>query len=254
MRQRYRVVRDNPPAAPQNSEKWKEERVERVTSSNFGTVCRMRDSTPRINAVKNLLYSQFNGNASTVYGHEQEAVSERLYSDHILSLGASNVKFSHPGLVMFDNHPELGASPDAVVTLNPNGSGLPATILLEYKNPKSLVDNKISVENAVTQVKGFPLTRSDDSFNLKQTHKFYYQIQGALHATGIDMAHLIIRGFESMAVVEVKRDTEFMKSCIPILRKFYFNFILPEISHPLLQHGGIRDSIDLEPDDFVKSL
>lgn len=43
-----------------NSEMWKRERHCRLTSSNFGRICKMRRSTSHKNVVHSVLYSSFN--------------------------------------------------------------------------------------------------------------------------------------------------------------------------------------------------
>ena len=55
MREKYTSIIQSKPVAEQNTPQWKEERLERLTSSNFGKVCRLRDTTNRYNTVKSIL-------------------------------------------------------------------------------------------------------------------------------------------------------------------------------------------------------
>jgi len=40
------------------SDDWHRERKYRLTASNFGRVCKLRNKTPRINTIKYILYSE----------------------------------------------------------------------------------------------------------------------------------------------------------------------------------------------------
>jgi len=49
------------------SDEWRRERKIRLTSSNFGKVAKLRDTTSRSNTVKYILYELFRGNSATRY-------------------------------------------------------------------------------------------------------------------------------------------------------------------------------------------
>ena len=57
--------------------------LERLTSSNFGKVRKLRDATNWYNSVNSILYAYWSGNAATTYSHDQESVSEDMYRDYI---------------------------------------------------------------------------------------------------------------------------------------------------------------------------
>ncbi|KAG8231085.1 hypothetical protein J437_LFUL011053 [Ladona fulva] len=54
---------------------WKVERLKRLTSSMFGSVCKMKQSTPCAKKVIQVLYSNFSGNKATQYGVEKEPLA-----------------------------------------------------------------------------------------------------------------------------------------------------------------------------------
>ena len=241
----YEEVSTATPTAPQGTMQWKAERRQRLTSSNFGRVCKMRARTKPANTVKSLLYSTFNGNSATQYGLDSEKETEAKYSEHIKGLGVSEIDISHPGLTIIPEAPELAASPDGLVCVDPGTSGLPREYIVEYKNLKSLIDKKLSVDEAITNVPGFALELSPNGYSLKRNHDFYYQIQGAMKATNVIFCHLVLCSYNSMAVVDIHFDAQFWASMNPKLRKFYMCALLPELAHPLYQFNGL-----LRPDFY----
>lgn len=228
----------------QGTAEWKEARRLRLTASNFGKVYKMRAKTSPKSTVENMLYPKFTGNAATAHGLREESNTEQMFIDYIKGKGASEISVHHPGLLLLPNEKVLGASPDGVFCCNPGTANIPASFVVEYKNPKKLVDAGMTVCEAVdTKVKDFPLSRDENNeFILKPSHPFYFQIQGVMAATQLTDAAFVIRGaHDSMAVVWVSFDSEFFyTNVISKLRKFYFQAILPELAHPLMSQSGAR--------------
>lgn len=50
-----------------NSEEWRKERSKRLTSSNFGKICKLRKTTSRAKSVVSIIYQSdyFHGNLAT---------------------------------------------------------------------------------------------------------------------------------------------------------------------------------------------
>ena len=57
--------------------------LERLTPSNFGKACKLRDTTNQYNSVKSISYTSWSGDAATTYSQDQESVSEDMYGDYI---------------------------------------------------------------------------------------------------------------------------------------------------------------------------
>lgn len=49
----------------QNNDQWRIQRKSRLTASNFGKVCKLRQTTSRANTVKYILYDIFQENSAT---------------------------------------------------------------------------------------------------------------------------------------------------------------------------------------------
>lgn len=77
---------------------WQQERILRLTASNYGEICKMRKTTSRANKIKNLLYSSFRGNESTKYGTEHEPFAIRQLENEF------NVKVPNPVMLHFSAH------------------------------------------------------------------------------------------------------------------------------------------------------
>lgn len=64
-----------------NNPFWQQERMLRLTASNFGEVCKMRQKTSCVSKVKQLLYNTFKGSDSTRYGLEHESFAVREFEN-----------------------------------------------------------------------------------------------------------------------------------------------------------------------------
>ena len=227
-----------PPQGTQGSAEWKECRRKYLTASNFGGICKRKKSTLPHKAVANLLYPKFGGNAATAHGLREEPETERRFLSWLVTEGASEVSVSHPDLVVVPGQTVLAASPDSIVCCKPGNTNFPSCFAVEYKNPKKLVDSGLTVDDAIGQkLPDFALTVSEGKYELKRNHAFYYQVQGVMAATETSSAAFVIRGASgSMAVAWVAFDADFFNGVmIPRLRKFYFEAILPELSHPVMK-------------------
>ena len=227
--------------ADQGSDRWLNDRRCRLTASNFGAIGRMREKTSPKNSVKNLLYTPFKGNSATAYGLEQEAATEEMFVQYLEPKGASEISVAHPGLVGISGEQALAASPDGIICCHSGSSNFPSSFVVEYKNPKKLVDQGMTVDDPIGVVKGFPLMHGNNGYELKKTHNYYYQVQGVMAATGLSDAAFVIRGDrESMEVVWIKFDRHFFEGCLKKLRRFYYEALLPELAHPLVSVSGVR--------------
>lgn len=88
-----------------NSTSWFQERRKRLTASNFGIVCSMKNSTSCRNIVYNLLYKPHVDNEYTRHGMENEPVAkEKFYEKH-------GIRVEDTGLYVDKKLPFLAASP-----------------------------------------------------------------------------------------------------------------------------------------------
>ncbi|CAG9768527.1 unnamed protein product [Ceutorhynchus assimilis] len=142
---------------------WIQERVVRITASNFGKICKMRPQTSRATTVKTLLYGNFHGNTATRYGNDSEARAIAEFEDKY------KVKISQCGLFIDKKNYYLGASPDGLIG---------DTQLMEIKCPYSICN--MNPAEAIKEKKLAFAEFVDNEFHLKRNHNYYYQIQGQL--------------------------------------------------------------------------
>ena len=224
----------------QGSKEWLEARRCRLTASNFRAIAKMCAAISPKNTIKSFFYNPLKGNVATAYGQEQERPTEAEFVDGFVSRGACEISVAHTGLGGVERERALVASPDGIVCCHPGSSDYP---IVEYKTAKMLVDQQITVDDTIGGIKDFPVTFGKDrrSYELKRSHNFFYQVQWVMAATGISHAAFVIRGAKkSMAVAWVQFDEDFFHQCVVKLRRFYYEAVLPELVHPLMNVSGPR--------------
>lgn len=130
----------------------------------FGKLCKLRESTSRVNILNEILFGTFKGNAATQYGIEHEMIAIEQLENKI------NKKIVPAGLMVDLNQPFLAASPDGLI-----GSDS----LVEIKCPASAKD--MTPEEGISSKKIKSCKILDDKLHLKRTDNYYYQVQGQLH-------------------------------------------------------------------------
>lgn len=196
-----------------NSDLWFKERQKRLTASNFGRVCKLLDTTPRANVVKDLLYSTFKGNVYTNYGKENEDNAIRQFEQ------LTGKKVRKAGLLIGRKFPFLAASPD--------GSILEENALVEVKCPYKARGS--GIEEAVNNKEILFATYKGGKLSLKREDKYYYQVQGQLHVTGKQFCYFIVWTPKGLAYEVIERDDLLWEKMLPKLQEFYFNHLLPEL-------------------------
>ena len=188
------------------SGRWHKERKYKLTSSRFGEICKRRGYDLKYCESLSNNQRDLSHIPAVKFGLNQEKVAleqfkERMRFDVI----------KKAGFFISKAYPHLGASPDGIV---------PASDL----NDEALVEVKCSYANRFS---GEPPN---------YLHKYYYQIQGQLHCTGLEMCYLVVYTFPRLFIVRVYKDTNFCnRHMIPKLNQFYYQYFKPLIVDK--QHG-----------------
>ena len=110
-------------------------------------------------------------------------------------------------------------------------------------NDEALVEVKCSYANRFSGEPPNYLYKVASYFKLKRDHKYYYQIQGQLHCTGLELCYLVVYTFPRLFIMRVYKDAHLCnRHMIPKLNRFYYQYFKPLIADK--QHGkhglGVR--------------
>jgi len=122
-----------------------------------------------------------------------------------------NLKVQKSGLVVCEQYPYLGCSPDGIIY---------DISIVEIKCPFNGRNSKVLAN------KFFPFleVKSDGNLTLKRGHNYYYQIIGQLAITKRIKCYFIVYTFVDLFVEEIYLDTKFFdETMLPKLRSFYEN-------------------------------
>jgi putative phage-type endonuclease len=196
------------------SMEWVAMRRKMLTASNFGRVCKMLPHTGCENAVKSIIYSNFDS-PHLEYGRVNEERA-RMELEAV-----ENISIQPCGLFIDEEYPFLGATPDGIV--GDHG-------IVEIKCPSSAAE--MSVEEAIEKGKvSFWMKNNEMKINRK--HNYFFQIQGQLHISKRDFCIFAVWTKGGLKVERIHRDEEFWKEFMEDkLKKFYLNCMLPELVDP----------------------
>ena len=145
-----------------NNPLWFQIRRYRLTSSNFGLVCKRKLNLSQTKFVQNTILTQKDlSNVSAIrYGQSNESKAAERYAEY-MNAGGNNVQVFHCGVVISNTMPWIAASPDRKVIDKVFGFGL-----IEIKCPFTL--RNLTPEEACADPNFF-VTLSMASLNLKKT-------------------------------------------------------------------------------------
>lgn len=184
------------------NEKWHTYRKNRLTASNFHTICHLRVATMPSFA-KTLLSRQSVSTRATSHGKINEKVALRQYSEKYA------LDVEECGLFINKDKPYLGASPDGL---------LGSETIVEIKCPYTTRYCSISPVTVPY------LYLENGELQLKKNRPYYFQIQGQLFCTNRKFCNLVIYTYEDLQVVYITRDETFIAEMLEKLDLFYKNY------------------------------
>jgi len=206
-----------------HSEMWKNERMFRLTASNFDRVC-VRQKQHE-NLAESLLYPSSSASRSRHCQHGQtyEAIALRQYEKYMFSTRRP-VKVFKSGLVVSLEAPFIGASPDGKVIdigcEKPYG-------LVEVKCPETKF--RVTPLDACSD-KGFYLENVNGKPKLKKTNRYYYQVQGQMGVTKAEWCDFVVYTSVGMSIERIKFDRQFWNTMTCKLERFYFDHYMKKAS------------------------
>ena len=197
--------------------RWHEERFARITSSKYGEICKCRQPT---NVCTKMLYTRSSSlsSSSLLWGRDHEPQARDQYAK-TLSEGWS---VQECGLYVSTSEGYLGASPDGLVFHGKQVCGC-----VEIKCPFLMRDK--SIVNACLQPQFF----CKKNENEKQSHNYYYQVQGQLAILNLAWCDFVVWTNKDLHIERITANNDFWaKRCLPRLKSFDYNIMLPEIVYP----------------------
>jgi len=201
----------------QNNSFWLNERKKRITASISYELFTFFNNKVRTESdwdkkLSNVFCSKFKGNEATRYGLESECEAKKIYEDYYKFL------MFNVGLLVSKNLPFLAASPDSI---SYDGDEFR---LIEIKSP--LKGRDCDDEMLLSSL--MFLKREGKGWRLKNNHKYYGQVQLSLAVSNLNTCDFIIYSSfsNSIYVIQVEKNVEFLKSYIPTLTKVYFEKII----------------------------
>lgn len=198
---------------------WVTVRKGLITASKVKTICHCVDG--RKTAEKILESKVFYGDDvpdAIKYGRNNESKALKMFV-RTHRYHHRNCSFYQPGIFLSESEPFLAASPDGIVTCKHCGK-----FLVEVK---CLYKNRNSHPKTAIKERDFCVQNSDGSYQLRQTHEYFYQIQCQMAVTGITTCYLVIftnRGIES---IKVPFDHISWKKTCETLCGFWKQFMFP---------------------------
>ena len=220
---------------------WFSVRSYRITASYFGQIFHRRPETPPNSLVLQILGKTSFSSQATNWGIKNEVKALEKYK-LVKKDSRKEVTCARLGIVIYDDYPFLGASPDAVVydahAHSPFG-------LVEIKCPFS-VRVLIPTEAAESTTFFCSLENSSDgvrTLKLKRTHNYYCQVQGQMAITGRTWCDFVVYTEKGLHCERINYDKIFWtEDLLPRLISFYDNCLGPEIVCPVHVLGmQVRD-------------
>ena len=191
-----------------NNEKWHVHREGRLTASKFFQF--VKGSGKPILAHNSLYPTKFSSDA-TNHGIKYEPTAvENYVKDYKVA-----EKVEECGLFILESHPFIAGSPDRL--LGEDG-------IIEIKCPYSTRDKEVHPDN-----QPYLVFSEDGELKLKETDKYYYQVQGQLLVTGRAFCDFVVYTFKDLKRIIVPRNDVFIDLLFCDLHEFYFRYMKPAV-------------------------
>ena len=189
--------------------KWFDMRRNRISSSNFGRVCKRKDNMSQEKMVRESVNRKDISHIPAVkYGIDNESNAASTYANYMQPLQTLDC-----GVVISPKMPLLCSSPDRKVIDRDFGFGL-----VEIKCSYAL--RKLRPEDACKDP-SFYCEIVEGKPRLKREHDYYYQIQGQLGICGLAWCDFVVFFQKGIIIERIKFDNEIWNKMIAKLTVFY---------------------------------
>ena len=200
-----------------NNPVWFNMRKNRLTSSNFGAVCKRKSNMHDKFLKETLLKDLFNVPAIK-YGLENETKAAKIYEKNMKSL-RNTIILMQCGTIINPLMQWLSTSPDKKVLDSVFGPGI-----VEIKCPYTF--RNLKPEEACRDPKFF-CSLVDGKPTLKKDQNYYFQIQGQLDICGLPWCDFVVFFQKGLIIERILFDQEFWIQMASKIKVFYHEHILP---------------------------
>ena len=206
-----------------HSKLWYTFRAGRVTASKMKAVCRTSLYKPSKSLILSICYPEVFRftTAATHWGcsHEQSALN---FYKKVKEGVHTHFSLYSSGLVLNQEWPYLGASPDGIANCECCGTGV-VEVKCPYCNR-----HENTLENLSC------LLQNEDGLELDRTHAYYYQVQTQIFIAKVDYCDFCVCTFPTdnepcLHIERILPDFEFWSSCLDASSDFFKQCLLPEI-------------------------
>lgn len=188
---------------------WHQLRKGRLTASNFGAVIKAKRVSPSL--IKRLMgMYELSGVQAINWGVVQEEEGIKAFE------AAKQCKVVDSGLWL-SRSGVLGASPDGL---------LGEDAILEVKCPYT--QRNATIAEAVEQ-KDFYIQKDEEgTYQLKENHPYYHQVQGQLHLTQRSICYFVVWTTKEVLILSIERAASWEDN-LEYLERFHREQILPRL-------------------------
>jgi len=195
------------------SRTWREERRKRLTSSNFGQICKRTNKTNEEKLCRTFLMPRLIQAESLNHGKQYESVAINQYEQ------MTGYTVLSTGLWISTSHPFFASSPDSLI--EPNG-------MIEVKCPFTAKDDKVTPKTVPY------LEIQLETLMLKENHDYYFQVQGAHFCTQRSWCDFVVFTLKDLKIIKIPRNQLFIDVMVANLSQFFKDHFLKALLNHLL--------------------
>ena len=204
-----------------NCSAWYQERAFRITASRFGEVV-SRKAPVNDRFLHSLFSSTKVLTEAMKYGLDNKTVVVKEFKE----LSGTQVKVFKCGLLIHPDIYWMGCSPDGII-YDPNEN--PSVGILEIKSFFSMKGK--TVEECLELKRDICIHQNENGeISLKQSHKYYFQLQGLMGISGLLWSKFCIHskeGSENLLVEKIEFDPGVFHKVTSKVHELYFSYCLP---------------------------
>ncbi|XP_028297385.1 uncharacterized protein LOC114459273 [Gouania willdenowi] len=230
---------------------WFAARAGRVTASSMHGVYGTDLSSTALSIVKRVCYPACGpGTAATIWGIRQEEAARQAYTAQTAHQHTDQ-QVQTCGFFVNPAFPQVGASPDAIVTCTCCGKGC-----VEVKCPEKYKDCTI-LQACSSEDRNFCLYVVNGQVHLKKNHQYYTQVQTQLFVTESSYCDFVVWTLMDTVILRIAPDTAFWKARLQKAQDYFVKVALPELavqyltipptSQPSSGHSVLRELQQSKP-------